>query len=189
MKTILIGFLGLLFCFPNVATAQTQASNSFYKKYKKLDGTTNFTIPGWVIDMVGGIAKASVDDADEKAAIKLLKKVQKMRFLVMEEENRISPLDLKALVTDLKSQAHEPLISIRDGATNIQILLREKKGRLKYLTFLVSEPDEFVFLSLKTKIRMEDINRLIEVMNDDLDLDILPKEEKSDVSDQPLIRA
>ena len=182
----------MLFCLPQMNFAQTKASKAFYKKYKKQENTVNFSIPGWVIDLGAGIAKMTLESKEEKATVKLLKKIQKVKFLVMEDENRVSKNDLKLLVNKLKKEQHEPLITIRDGQTSIHIMLREKEDKLENLTILIAEPDEFVYIGMKTKIKMKDINQLIDLL--DAKFDVFPEDETEEKpipeeEDKPLIRA
>ncbi len=189
MRTSIICFLFMCFLFPNFSQAQTKSINKFYKKYKKKKNTVNFTIPGWLIDIGAGIGKLAVDEPEEKAALKLAKKIQKVRILVIEEGNPTQKKDRVKLIRNLQvKDTFDPLLQVRDGEMNVQIMVREKKEKLKNFFILVNEPDEFVMLSLKTKLKMKDINKLINLLNEDLDMDmdILPPATRQD---EELIKA
>ncbi len=186
MKTNQIMFMLLCFLCLSNAKAQTLKANSFYHKYERSEDITKFSIPGWIIDIGVAIAKNSVEDEDELAALKLAKKIQKLRFIVMEGENEVTAKEYQKLKNSFLKSDFEPLISIRDEGTNLNILLKEKKGMLKHFVILIAEEEEFIFLNMKTKIKIEDINKVMQLLKDDFNIDVLPNEKDDDT---PLIRA
>ncbi len=170
----------LLLCLPALMSAQTRSINQFYNKYKHGKETMNFTVPGWLIRLGSSIAKNHVDGPEEKAALNMARKIRKAKLLIMENQNRIDPKDMQRLIDDVKRRDHfEELIYVRDGKTRVNMLIRNSAETIENMLILVSEEDEFVMVSLKTRLRFDDLNELIRSLEKDMDFDILPDEEEA----------
>ncbi|MFK7807244.1 MAG: DUF4252 domain-containing protein [Saprospiraceae bacterium] len=170
-----ISVLIAVILFPLLAAAQSPSINQFYRKHKRDDGAINATLPGWVIKLGVGIARPFVDDEEIKVGLRMTRKVRKAKFLVMEEESRISQGEYMQLVRAVKKDRYEELVQIRDEGENVAIFAREKKDYISRLLILVREEDSFVLLSLKTKLKPKHINKAI---NDILELQKEKKENK-----------
>ena len=156
-----------------IAAATLPAQNPvkhFYQDHKRLEGVKNYQVPGWLIWLGTGIARPFVNEPDARAALKLAKRVKKLRLLIAEDENPLPAGAVEDFVATSRQQQFEDLIYVRDGDTHVNILVRDKKEKIREMIILIDEPGSLVFLGLKTKIRYQDISRLIE--------DILWTEEK-----------
>jgi hypothetical protein len=151
---------------PFLMQAQTRSLNKFYHTYKHAENARSFTIPGWVMKLGAAIGKKHVEGDVEKQAIKLVKKVKKMRLLVMEDFNLVTPQTMNNLVKGVSSEKFEEAISVKTGNTRVHFFLRDKKDKIKNLLILVSEADSFVMFSAKTKLKYEDISELINMAMD-----------------------
>jgi Domain of unknown function (DUF4252) len=168
----------LLMVLPVLAEAQSPSIRQFYRQHKKDQGMINATLPGWIIKLGVGIARPFVDDEEARIALDLARKVGKTRFMVSEDECYISQGQYMKLLAGVKKDGFEPLIQVRDEGENVTILSREKKGMLRNLLIMVRSDDSFVLLSLKTKIKPDDLAKMI---NDILKLKKEEqKEEKTD---------
>lgn len=173
MKTILISLITLL---PFLAASQTVSINEFYRKYKNSDQeNVHLSLPGWVVKLGVGIAKGSVDDEEDKEALKVAKKVGKVRILTFEDSNPVAKKDLDRLTERVRKERFEDLVMVRDEGTNVKIMIREKGEMVKNLLILVSEEDSFTMVSLKTKVKYDQIEELI---NDSIGDDEKPVEVK-----------
>ena len=166
MKTILISALTLL---PLILAAQTVSINEFYRKYKVSDEeNTHLTLPGWVVKLGVGIAKGQAEDKDEKQALAMGKKIGKVRILTFEDSNPVSKKDLERLTEGVRKERFEDLVMVRDEGTNVHLMIREKREKIKNLLILVNEEDSFTMVSLKSKLKYEEIQDLInKAINDD----------------------
>ena len=159
MKTILFSAIMIL---PFLAISQTVSINEFYRKYKVSDEeNTHLTLPGWVVKLGVGIAKGQAEDKDEKQALAMGKKIGKVRILTFEDSNPVSKKDLERLTEGVRKERFEDLVMVRDEGTNVHLMIREKREKIKNLLILVSEDDSFTLVSLKTKIRYNEIEDLI----------------------------
>lgn len=137
----------------------------FYQKFKKQENVTNFKLPGWLVWIGTGLVYNSIRDEETRTWLRLSRKMGKIRLLQCENSNSITPDDVSALVSSLKSSSggYDDLIYVRDEDSNINVMIREgAKGRLKELLVLVSEDSETVLFSAKTRLRMKDINEVLD---------------------------
>jgi hypothetical protein len=153
--------LSFIFLLPMIGFAQSKSINQFYHTYKRGENVRNITLPGIVMKLGAGIAKKHVDDEGGKSAVKLLKKVKKLRLLVMEDQNLVSPRAYNNLIQGVKNDKFDELISVRSGGTNVNFFIRDNKDKIKKMLILVSEEDTFVMISAKTKLKYEQITELI----------------------------
>ncbi len=168
---------------PLAMNSQSRSINRFYNTYKHHEDVRNVSIPGWLIRLGATIAKSHVDEPEAKAALKLAKKVKKLKLLVMENVNPVDKKDLDRLYAEATSrEGFEDMVFVKEGNTRVNMLIRTKKDDIiRNLLILVSEENEFVMVSLKTKLKMEDLNELLRAIQDDVDVDIgIPKQEKKE---------
>jgi len=184
MKNLLLCIF--LFSFSISAHAQNRSIKNFYHKYKKEEGTRNFVLPGFMIWLGTGIANEITNNEEAKIFLKFAKRFKTMRLLVQEDDNTISREDYNQLVAGAKKSNYEELISVKEKGKTFHIMGRGKKDKLKNLLILVSADDTFVMMSMKTKIKTKDLNRLI---NDLMELEKvrakLKKEEEEKVPPPP----
>lgn len=160
MKTLLLS-LGLLLVGATIAQAQGPAAE-FYRQNKRLEGVRNVKIPGWLVWFGSGIAYDMVKNEDAKVALKLARKVKKMRFMMAEDQNPIPTSAVSNFVSESRRSGYSDLIYVRDGATTVNIMGRIKKNdKFKDLVIMVREEDEFVFFHMKSNIKMKDLSEMI----------------------------
>lgn len=138
------------------------AVSSFYHEHKRKEGVQNMTIPGWLIYAGTGIAHDFVDDEDTKMMLRLAKKVKRLQFMVAEEHSPISQTDIRAFVENARADHFEDLILVRDKSTTVNVMVREKRDKLRHLIFLVNDDSDFVFLNMRTNIKMKDIAKIVD---------------------------
>jgi hypothetical protein len=177
-----------LFSFSIPAISQNSCIKKFYHEHKKEEGIRNFMIPGFLIWFSTGIANEIVDGEEAKTFLKFAKKFKTIRLLVQNDHNSISKVDYNQLIFDAKKGNYEELISVKEKGKTFHIMGRGKKDKLKNLLILVSSEDTFLMMSMKTKIKIKDLNSLI---NDLMKLEkvrekLKKKEEDERVSPSPI---
>ena len=128
---------------------------------KGKEGVRNLRVPGWFIYAASGLANEFVKDETAKTALQFGRKIGGTRFMIAEEANPIPAEDVKAFVQNIRMDGFEDLISVRDGETMVNIMVKDKREKLKNLLILVNEEDTFVFMSMKSRIKYEDLAELI----------------------------
>ena len=145
--------------------------HGLYWKYKDYDGAISFTGPRWAIH-------AGSWFLEEKQDRKLVRKVRKVRVLVFEDQDApVTKRDLQRFSQKAGRRHLEPLLTVREGQTRVEIWAKERRNALKKIVVLVREPETFALVSLRGKLKMDDIGQLLKE---------LPKEFKGE-GDKPLL--
>lgn len=130
--------------------------HGLYWKYKDYDGAISFTVPRWAIH-------AGSWFLDEKQDRKLLRKVHKVRVLVFEDQDApVTKRDLQRFSQKAQRRRLEPLLTVREGQTRIEIWGKERRNALRKVVVLLREPDTFALVSLRGKIKFDEIAPLLE---------------------------
>ncbi len=164
----------LVICCILLGITTLEAQNpavDFYRQHKRSEGVRNFKIPGWLVWLGSGITHEIVKDENDKAkaALKLARKVKKMRLLVVEDYNPIPTMAVNNFMRDSRRSGYSDLIYVRDGETTVNIMGRIKKNeKFRDLIIMVSEENEFVFFHMKSNIKMKDLNNMLRVFMDKL---------------------
>jgi hypothetical protein len=140
-----------------LAGARAQAQDlGLYWKYKEYDGAIAVTAPHWLIH-------AGSWFLDQKEDRKIVRKVRKVRVLTFENsDNPISGRDMERFYKKAKRRKLEELLMVRSQGTRVWVLAKERRGSIRKVVVLVDEPDTFVLVSLRGKLRYEEIGQLLD---------------------------
>lgn len=148
------------------------------------------SIPGWVIRLGSTIAKGHVDDEGAKEALKMAKKIKKLKLLVIEDGNPVQQKDIDQMLDKARSKdGFEDMIFVKNEDARVNMLIRTKGETIKNLLITVCEENEFVMVSLKSKIKMSDLNDLIRSLQDEVDLDLGIEGKEKETSEEKVIAA
>ena len=150
MKYLIISLL--LLC-PFLNFGQAKPIINFYNKYKNQENVKDISIQGWLI-------KLASQFSDSESGEQLLKKITKIRVLVMDEGNLVTPSEHKSLLNAIKSSNFEQLMQMRDKDQHIDFYLREKGETITDVAVIVQSPDNFVLLSLEGLLKFSDLKKL-----------------------------
>lgn len=151
MRNILL--YSLLALLPTLATAQSKYVTQFYDHYKSQKEVTNLNLRGFVLDLVGTFS-------DDKDAQKILRKVSHLRFLMVEEQNLVSPESYTSLIRGIKSDRFEALMMLREEDQRIEFFLRENDDTITDVLLLLHGEEGFLMLSLEGAFKFSDLNDL-----------------------------
>lgn len=177
MKKYLFLFLLCPLLFASCSSPSSSAA--FYSKYKHTEGIQNIKVPGWLIWMGGGVARPFVKDKEVKAGLKLARRVKKLRLLMAEDYNPIPFATVQEFVGNLRDNAYDDLIYVKEPGMTVTIMAKDKRERIKDLMILVHEEDEFVFFSAKTNIKHNELSEIIETFLQDVKEEEEKEQEKS----------
>jgi hypothetical protein len=168
----------ILFCFAFSLVAATllpAQDRGLYWKYKEYDGAVAFSVPRWTVAL-GSLF------LDEKAERKLLRKVRRVNVLVFEDEanNPVTARDLKRFHRKAKRRNLDELLTVRSEGTHVSILGKSRGSTLRKAVVLVQSPETFVLVSVRGKLRLSDLNRVIDKYGKN-------KKSKKDKDNKPLV--
>lgn len=144
------------------ATRISAQDHALYWKYKDYDGAIAISVPAVAIDIGSWFLK-------DKADRKLMRKLNKVRVLVFDDNG--SPITKGDIARfERRAQRHnlEDLVTVRSGSTHVRVLAKERRGRLRKVVVFVNEPDTFVLVSVKGRLRIDDLNRVISKFGKDI---------------------
>lgn len=151
MKKICL--LAALLCMVGTMTAQSKAVQQFYDRYRGLEDVENIKLRGWMLRMASNLS----DSANEA---QLLRKISRLQILTTEHTSLIKPQDRKRFLSNLRKEAFEELITIRNEGKLVEMLIREDGETITDLVLMVSDSEEFVLINMEGALRFSDLNDL-----------------------------
>lgn len=143
----------LLFCF--LATAAGAQDRGLYWKYKDYDGAITVTVPAWAMHVGSWFL-------NDKADRKLVRKLHKVRVMVFQDGSPITKGDWNRFNRKASRRNLNELVTVRDGKTHVKVLGKDRGGALRKVVVIVDSPEDgFVLVSMRGKLRWDDINRII----------------------------
>lgn len=139
----------LLLSMSLFSSAQNIELNAFFIQHRHHPNTVAMAIPGWLVKL-GVNSSEAKEEVDEYRP--LLRGLNNIRVLVMEEQNEASNKAAKRLIHNVRKDQFVDLVSIKDGGTTVHILVKEKNKKrrsfIKNVLILVQEQDELVLVTL-----------------------------------------
>lgn len=134
--------------------------------------------------MGAGIARKHIDeDPNAKLALEMTKYIKSIKIVVAEDQNAISQNDYLRFVDIARNKdKFSDLIIVKDGQTNVNIMMRGNSKKIKNLLILVNDGEEFVMLSMKTSLKYKDLSKFLKaIIFRDKKINVMPKETKEAV--------
>lgn len=156
MKKLIFCLFILAIVGSTVANAQSPAIWSFYHQIDRKNTDVKFTIPGLLV-------KSSAIFIKDKATKRFVSRIGKIRLITTEQAlDVVSNEKTRHFVSNCHNDGFEDYISIRDESSNVHILVREKRNKIKGLLFLIKDDNDFVLLSARCNLRAKDLSRLMQ---------------------------
>jgi len=147
MKKILL-FSGLLLLLNSCAT-----HTSFNSFYKKTHSESDFSL-GLRTSLIRGF----LPDEDLQEIKPLLKKAKHVRILVFSKNAEEMNAKFDKFI---KKSKFESLIKLKEDNSKIDFYLLENKDKIKEIVLEISSDGNLVLLGLKTNIKQEDLDSLL----------------------------
>jgi Domain of unknown function (DUF4252) len=146
--------------FSLVAKAQLPVW-AFYHSQLRGNGVVKFAVPGLVIKS----ASLFLDKEDQEIK-HLLRKLGTVRVVIAEgKQNAFCDARSKRLIRRLYRHHYEDLLAVKDGSERVNIMVKERRGKIRrYLLFVNSEYDS-VMISGKCNLSPEDFLQLTKDKN------------------------
>lgn len=150
----------------NLTFAQNTKIDAFFAKYRHRPNTISMALPGWLVKF-GLNVSGELEDANEIRP--LMRGLNNMKILVMEEKNYASPREVKNLIEHARKHEFKDLISVREEGSRVNIMLKTKhtqKGEIiKNVLILVSEEEELVLITFNGRWKKDALQKLLEEGN------------------------
>lgn len=106
---------------------------------------------------------------DDKNFDELIKDIEKMKFLMI-ENSKFSPAEYKKLVAEYKSEAFEEIMSSRMEGKNFDVFLKEVKGKTKGMIVTVKDTDKLYILDIVGSIALNKVASFVSTLNETTDI-------------------
>lgn len=161
MKTTMIFSLCLL--LTTMGMSQSQAVMDFHNKFKDNGKYLSLKIEGGLLKMLSNI---ETNDKDTREMLDAMNKIDAINVHCVErKDSGFDESEIKDFKRDIYKENFDELMIVRDGDSDIDFLIKEKKGKISDLLFLVDEPDEFVIVSISGDIDLKTIGRITKNMD------------------------
>ncbi|MBC9910164.1 DUF4252 domain-containing protein [Chitinophaga varians] len=163
MKKLLLGGC-LLLASVSTVLAQDKSLREFRNKYRGKADVVSVKIGSFPLRLAGFVMSFSSGDEEVKKLRPILKDIRKIKVHTIENPHgaNVSNEDVATLMQQLQTKDHlETLMEVRDKGTLVHILNKGKDDELGNVVMLVQEDNEFLIVNLQTKLKIADINRLI----------------------------
>ncbi len=126
----------------------TPGVSEAFTKYRFKDGVFTLSVPGWVIHL------ASNSDGIDKNERELLQSIDKVRILVVEDENLNGKINLhKEFAAKIKNKNHyEELMTVTDNGENVAIYGKTDGDVITEMVLLVSGENDNALIFVRGEI-------------------------------------
>ena len=133
--------------------AQSPTIDNFFNAVPESDNVLRLELTGFFLKLAANIS----DDEDSQ----IVKGIKAIRLISADNQNDLPGNEVNRLVKGLRSEAFEPLMEIRDGGDNINLMVKDQGD---YITDFVAkiQDDEggFMLLSIEGAFKYEDLQKL-----------------------------
>ena len=152
MKTVL---LLACFCLPFISFAQTEAIDEFYASHRLAENNIKIKLGNSLLRMGSWFI-------EEPAARALVRKSNRARILIAEDQGHVSRSEINQLVKSINRDGYESLAILRDGMEKVEVYIREDRDYIRNLLVIVQADDNFIMASLDCRMTFADIEAAIE---------------------------
>ncbi len=157
---LLFSFL-LLFGVSQIK-AQSLAIWSFYHSTPRTENTVKFTVPGLAVKLGALFIK-------ETETRQLVKKLGKFRLFVVEnQKDFINKKETNRFVKRLRRDGFEDFIAVKEKDTDVHLMVRERRNKIKGLVIMVKDESDFVLITAKCNLRAKDLMAFFNDHSDEL---------------------
>jgi len=153
MKTLM---LVMSLFLATMAQAQISKLDKIFEQYKEHKGVTSIKIGKPMFKMLN---KLKIDDADVEVIKPLLGKINSIKMLVLEGENKGIQTEVSNAIKNLK---YEELMVINSEGNQIKFLAENVEGDyLSNLLLSINSDEDTVFMILDGSLKYDDLNALV----------------------------
>lgn len=159
------------------ADAQRKELRRFTSEYSDVAHAHSFGFSFLPLRIISWFIPAKAFDGDAREVKWALKRVRGFRAYVIAGEE-VTPESIDLLKEDLyKTRKYEPLMEMKRKGANVEVLGEGKDvEELGDLVVMIQEKDNMVMMHLRTKIKMKDLGRLIDRLQDQATVSLLPSQ-------------
>lgn len=139
-----------------------QAQRSVKKLFceaKKEGYSFAITVPGWLARKGLNLVTKHTLSEDKEKWMGLVDKIKGVRFLLNENSTPKQRDLLKSFASNAMKNNFELYASFAEGKNRVQLLVEEKKEKIKNLLFLINGEQEAIIVQIKTDLSLSELEQ------------------------------
>ena len=144
----------------HTSIAQSASVANFASQFKKHGEATTIRLEGLPLRLA---ARFAIEHTE--VGRKVQSKLHGLYLFSTEEGEKISTESHLNLVKSMRNQGFEELMVIRDGTSNIQFYMQERKGKIENLVMLLRDESDYTIIQLNGELLLDDLQHLDIEMN------------------------
>jgi Domain of unknown function (DUF4252) len=105
---------------------------------------------------------------------KLVRKIKQLKIFAIDQGSTLTSQESRQLIQKAELKGFEPLLSIRKGSTLVSIQIKERRNKIRKLFIVVHEKESFVFISMKTRVKIKDLEPLLQQIGKEKKMEDIP---------------
>ncbi len=129
----------------------------FIDKMKKHKDAYVVTLPGWLL-------RTGIEIADDNQLMyepgfeDVVDGIKRLRVLYIDSDSKLDKTEFKSAINYIKEKdGYVDYAIVKDGKTNVHVIVKEDKTKVKSLVLLASSEDGVTIINLKTDIDMDEL--------------------------------
>ena len=111
-----------------------------------------------------------LNQTENKEFDELIKDIEKMKFLMIDKENKFKAADYAKLKSDYVAETFEEVMTTRYQGRNFDILLKEKSGKTLGTVILVNDSSSLYVLDVVGTIALDKVTTLYSMLDESADI-------------------
>ena len=107
-----------------------------------------------------------LNQTENKEFDELIKDIEKMKFLMIDKEDKFTATDYARLKKDYTTETFEEVMSTRYQGRNFDILLKEKSGKTLGMVILVNDSSSLYVLDVVGRIALDKVTTLYGMLDE-----------------------
>ena len=159
MKKLFIAFVLLFACL----SGKAQTIENIFNAFKNKPGVEFMPVNKEMLQMATSMAAQKSDSLETAKATELIKNVETINILSLDEAAIDVKRDFLDMVKDINLKNYEQIMDVKDDDEQITIYGKTENDSIKELVIIMSESDDPGLIHIVGDIQLEDIGKIIKM--------------------------
>lgn len=165
MKTKFI-FLSFLF-LPLFSFGQCNAVEQFFDAQEDEDHVLCIDVPGWLVRLGGYLGRQDKDEVEAELIKEMTHSIRRMQIMAIDSDHSFSRQKRNKFIQNLDKDNFEKLSKSRTHDSDLDVYINQDEKWVRNVVLMADEDDDFLMISMKTKLSPDLLDDLIESLTDD----------------------
>lgn len=139
--------------------AQTKTTNALEKRFED----------SFVLFFYNNTLKM-LNQAEDPAFDEMIKDIEKMKFLLINKNEKFSVADYKSLIKGYKTEAYENVMTARSEGKNFDVYVKEENDRVKGTVILVNDSAQLYVLDVVGRVNPQQVSKFFSSLDENSDI-------------------